>query len=93
MAPFLQRCDQLMHALERLHLANQLRVLLTPGFLDRLVRGLVDAGDEGRDELVSAHSDVPVDPPHREGDAMTTEGPPPRERMLIVRVDERPVDV
>jgi hypothetical protein len=43
--------------------------------------------------VVAAHADVPVHAPDREHDVVLPEGAVPAERMLIARVDERPVDV
>ena len=45
------------------------------------------------DELVAAHPDVPVDLPHREHESVLAERAVPRDRVLVVRVDERAVDV
>ena len=45
------------------------------------------------DELVAAHPDVTVKPPHREDDLEASERAVPGERMLVVGVDERAVDV
>ena len=60
-----------------------------------LVAGLlldVLAGDRA-DELVAAHPDVAVDPPYRRHHSVAPERAVPRDRVVIVRVDERPVDV
>ena len=46
-----------------------------------------------RDELVAAHPDVTVEPPHREDDLEAPKGAIPRQRVLVVRVDERAVEV
>ena len=48
---------------------------------------------EGGDQLVAAHADVPVDPPERQHLAALSERPVPRDRVVVVRVDERAVDV
>ena len=45
------------------------------------------------DELVAAHPDVTVEPPHREDDLEAPERAVPGERVLVVRVDERAVDI
>src|SRR5205823_2325858 len=52
----------------------------------------VVARNRGND-LVAAHADVTVNPPHRHDDVVTAQRPVPRERMLVVRVDERAVEV
>ncbi len=85
--------DQLLRAAERPHLADQLRVLRAAGLLDRVLALPIDVGNEGGHELVSAHADMPVDPPDRERDVVSPERPPPGERVVIVRVDKRAVDV
>jgi hypothetical protein len=54
--------------------------------VERLVR-------EGADELVSAHPDVAMHPPHRKMDPVLTKGLIPTQGVLVVRVDERAVDV
>src|SRR3954451_17332858 len=48
---------------------------------------------EGAHQLVAAHADVAVGPPHRQHLAALQERPVPRERVVVVRVDERAVDV
>ena len=45
------------------------------------------------DELVAAHADVAVDAPDRQHDVVLRERAEPRERVLVVGVDERAVDV
>ena len=50
------------------------------------------AGDRA-DQLVAAHPDVTVDLPDREDDAVLAKGQIPGHRMVVVRVDERAVDV
>ena len=50
------------------------------------------AGERGH-ELVAAHPDVAVDAPDREQDLVLAEGAVPGDRVLVVRVDERAVDV
>ena len=61
------------------------QLVTVPG-VDRLV-------GEGRHQLVAAHADVPVDAPERQRQADPPEGAVPRERVLVVRVDQGPVDV
>ena len=50
----------------------------------------------GRDrshQLVAAHPDVTVDPVQRQRDVEAPERPVPGDRVVVVRVDERAVDV
>ena len=79
---------------QQLDLADQLRVALALGRADRVADAPLDllAGD-GRHELVAAHPDVAVDPPGGNCLAVLAQRPLPGERVLVVRVDERPVDV
>src|SRR5436305_2100915 len=79
---------------ERLRLGDQ---LLVEHVLRRTrlvaVLALEVAAGERRHELVAAHPDVAVNPPHREDDAELPERPVPRERVVVVRVDERAVEI
>ena len=50
------------------------------------------AGDSG-DELVATHANVTVETPDRDRDSLLTEGAVPGERVVVVRVDKRAVDV
>jgi hypothetical protein len=43
--------------------------------------------------LVAAHADVPVQTPNREHDVVLPEGSVPTQRVLVIRVDERAVDI
>jgi hypothetical protein len=43
--------------------------------------------------LVTAHADVSVKPPDREHDVVLPEGAVPTERVLVVGVNQRPVDI
>jgi len=47
----------------------------------------------GGDQLIASHPDVPVDAPDRQHHPVLAECAGPRQRVLVVRVDERPVDV
>jgi hypothetical protein len=48
---------------------------------------------DGRNELVAAHPDVPVQPPDGDDDPVAPKRPEPCERMLVVRVHEGAVEV
>ena len=50
------------------------------------------AGDGG-DELVAAHADVAVDSPDRRRHVVLAKSAVPGDRVLVVGVDERSVDV
>jgi hypothetical protein len=43
--------------------------------------------------VIAAHADVPVDAPDRQDLFVLAEGPVPGQGVVIVRVDERAVDV
>ena len=45
------------------------------------------------DDLVPAHADQPVQPPHRLDHVEGAQGAVPGQRVLVVRVDEGAVDV
>ena len=49
--------------------------------------------EEGLDDLVATHPDQPVDPPGGDIESAGLECPLPGDRVLVVRVDERAVDV
>ena len=86
--------DQLARARERLDLADQLaveRALCRADVVALLALELLAA--ERLDELVAAHPDVPVDAPDRQQHPVLAEGPVPGDRVLVVGVDERAVDV
>jgi hypothetical protein len=89
-----QSLDQVARSLQRLDLVDELLVEVTLGLsnavaplpLDRVAR-------HGAHELVPAHADVAVDTPERHHDAVAPERPVPGERVMVVGVDERAVDV
>jgi hypothetical protein len=81
-------------AVEGFHLVDELEVellLRRADVVSLLALDLVP-GERG-DDLVSAHADVPVDPPEREDDALLRERAVPRDDVVVVRIDERSVDV
>ena len=94
MPALLERQDQVARARQQLHLVDQLGVAVAL----RLAHGVADplldvvAGD-GRQQLVAAHADVAVDRPRRHAHAVVAQRALPRERVVVVGVDERPVDV
>jgi hypothetical protein len=51
-----------------------------------------DVGERG-DDLVAAHPDVAMDAPDRHDDLMSAERAKPGERVLVIRVDECPVEI
>src|SRR6185437_9514483 len=79
---------------QRAHLVDQLGVAARLALADRVAEPLLDvvAGDR-RDELVAAHAVVAVDPPKRHVDPVVGERPAPGDRVVVVRVDQRSVDV
>ena len=72
------------------HLAEDRRLGLPEGVA---VAALHVLAGRGRDELVAAHAHQVVQHPDLAGDAVAPHRPEPRERVLVVRVDERAVDV
>ena len=94
MATLLELVGQRGGALERAYLAEELVEVLLPGGAQGLAVDTLDlvAGD-GTDQLVAAHADVAVQAPDREHDVVLPKGAVPTQRMLVVGVDERPVDV
>src|SRR4051794_35366136 len=92
--PRLQVDDQISCALQRLDLADQLTVELVARVANPVSLLLVRLlADEGGNQLVPAHADVPVDAPERQHDSVAPERPVPRERVVVVRVDQGADDV
>jgi hypothetical protein len=83
-----------MCAVERLDLVDHAVEHLLPGVAQFIAEpGLDLIARYGGDELVTAHPDVPVQAPDREHDVVLPESAVPAQRMLVIRIDERPVDV
>ena len=94
MAAVLEVRDEVARALEGDDLLDQLDIALLLGVADRVAEALLRVVvGQGGDELVAAHADVPMDAPDREHDLVRPESAVPRDRMVVVRVDERAVDV
>src|SRR3954470_8107590 len=86
--------DQLARAFERRDLADQRHVGRLLGVADALAVLRVGVlADQGGDQLVAPHPDVPVDLPQLHDEPVRAERPVPSDRVLVVRVDERAVDV
>jgi hypothetical protein len=93
-AAVLQVGDQVAGALERLDLLDQRHVERFLGPPDVLALVLLDlVAAERIDEVVAAHADVAVDAPDRQQLAVLAEGAVPGDRVVVVGVDERSVDV
>ena len=89
-----QVADELVRALERRHLLDEVLVDVAPLVADVVAELAVDViTHERRDELVAAHPDGAMDSPERQRDVVLSEGAVPRDRVLVVGVDERAVDV
>ena len=86
--------QQLVGALERLDLVNELIELFSPRLAQLVPVSLLNlrAADLGH-EQVAAHPDATVDAPHRPGDSIAAKGPEPRQSMLVVGVHKGAVDV
>ena len=80
-----------MHGLD---LVDQLPVELGLGRSDLLaLLSLCALVGQCGDQLIAAHPDVAVDAPYRQHDPVVPERPVPRDRVLVVGVDERAVDI
>ena len=79
---------------ERLHLADQVGVQGGLGRPDAVALAVLDPlAGQGGHQLVAAHADVAVDPPHRQGQPVLAERPVPGDGVVVVGVDQRAVDV
>ena len=90
----LDRYEQVARARQRRHLLKQrvdFLALPLPGLI--AYPALQVLTPDSRDHLVPAHADQPVQPPHRIGLAHRAQRPVPGQRMLIVGIDERPVNI
>jgi hypothetical protein len=80
--------------MEGLDLVDQLSVLLCFQFSDRVSPSALYllAGQRGH-ELIAAHANVTMDSPDGQNHVHCPEGPVPRDRVVIVRVDQGSVNV
>jgi len=86
--------EQLVRTFERRHFVDEAVEELLPPVADVVTVLLLDTLARDRlDELIPAHADVSVQAPDREHDAVLPKGAVPTQRVLVIRVDERPVDV
>jgi hypothetical protein len=69
------------------------RAAVPSRFSSRVRVAAAESASSSREHLVSARADQPVQPPHRIGLAHQAQRSVPGERMLIVGIDERPVNV
>src|SRR5205085_2215811 len=93
-AALLEVGDERASALERRDLVDHLVEELLPAVAHLVAEPLLDVlARDGGDELVAAHPHVTVQAPDREHEVVLPEGAIPRERVVVVRVDERAVDV
>ena len=91
---FLDRYEQVAGTRQRRHLLKQrvdLLALLLPGLIAGPALQVLTS--DSHDHLVPAHPDQPVQPPHRIGLAHRAQCPVPGERMLVIGINERPVNV
>jgi hypothetical protein len=83
-----------MRTVERRNLVDDVVEELFPTIANVVSFFLLDAFARNRfDELIAAHADVTVQTPNREHDVVLPEGPVPAQGVLVIRVDERPVDI
>ena len=93
-AASLELLDELTRTGHRLHFADQLVILRPLGranFVALLALGAIVG--QGLDHLIATHADVAVDAPDRQHDAVVAERAIPRDRVVVVGVDERAVDI
>jgi hypothetical protein len=77
-----------------LHFLDQLEIELGLAGADVVPTLLIGALIGQRSyHLVTAHPDMPVNSPKRQDDAVSAEGPEPGNRVVVVGVDKRPVDI
>ena len=90
----MQILDQRARARERLDLVDQLHVehLLRRAHVVAVLAVEALTG-EGGDQLIAAHPDVPVDAPQRQDEPVRAERAVPGERVVVVGVHQRAVDV
>jgi hypothetical protein len=94
MAAVFQLCDELARPIELFAFVAQRSELLC-GRLSQVVAdaSFDDCPGNCLDELVTAHADVAVNPPQRQDDLVPPECAMPGDRVLVVGVDERAIEV
>ena len=86
--------DQVARPVQRFHLFDQSHVEHTLGGTDVISLGFLHLlAAQRRDQLVAAHADVTVDTPDRQQLLVLAKGPVPGDRVVVVGVDQGPVDV
>jgi len=93
-SPLVQIAEQRASSRKRRTLVSHPQKLLVLGIAQEVAELPLDVGArERRDDLIAAHTDVTVDTPDRHSDLVPAKGAKPPQRVLIVRVDERPVEI
>jgi hypothetical protein len=86
--------EQLRHPVEGLDLPEHRIELVGPVGAQLVAEPLFDViADDSGHQLITAHPDRPVQPPDRNGQVAAAERSEPGQRVVVVRVDERAVDV
>lgn len=94
MAALAQVPDQLAGPPDRLDLADHAGVGVLLGLTDRAAEPTLDLlVRQRRHKLIATHADVTVDAPDRQHEIVRAKRAIPRERVLVVGVDERPVEI
>src|SRR6185437_2462222 len=79
---------------ERLALVAEQQELLVRGLAQSVAEAFLDlCPRDRRHVLVASHADVAVEPPHRQDDSLAAKRAVPRLGVLVVRVDERAVEI
>src|SRR5437763_4895052 len=90
----LQLAQKIRRAFERRALVAQLLELLRVRVAQFVAGSAFHVvARDGSDVLVAAHPDVAVEPPHREDDVEAPKRAVPGERVLVVGVDQRAIEV
>src|ERR1700730_8713510 len=94
MAALAQFVHELSRSREGLDFVDQLAVQLSLGRPHLLsVAQFELLARHGGHDLIRAHADMPVDPPHGYHGPVLAERPKPSDRVLVVGIDQRSVDI
>ncbi len=86
--------DEVGGAVQRPYLGDELTERLVVGRAQVVAAVTLDVvAEHGRDQLVAAHADGAVQPPHRDVEVAPVGGPGLGDGVVVGRVDERAVDI